>query len=298
MQRDPVVVVSTVVTPRFQSLSTELQGVVADEPVDLARAALVIAKLEYPDLDPGPSLARLNAIAHETAARVGKLGDAPAASRLAEISDQLFAKEGFAGNRAHYDDFRNSCLNVVLERRLGIPITLALVFIEVARRAGVEVHGVSFPGHFLLRAADDTGDPVILDPFDGGRPLDEAECRALLTRMSGDDARFSTDLLRPCTARQMLARMLNNLKRTYVELRSFPQAHAATDLILAVEPTLLSELRDRGLLAYHLDDYQSALRDLEDFVRLHAWTDEQNRSEREEIWNHVKNLRRRVAGFN
>jgi regulator of sirC expression with transglutaminase-like and TPR domain len=91
--------------------------------------------------------------------------------------------------------------------------------------------------------------------------------------------------------------MLNNLKRTYVEMRSFPQAYAATDMILAVDPTLLPELRDRGLLAYHLDDYPSALRDLEDYLRLNAWTDDQ-RKERGEIWNHIKNLRRRVAGLN
>jgi regulator of sirC expression with transglutaminase-like and TPR domain len=113
----------------------------------------------------------------------------------------------------------------------------------------------------------------------------------------GDESQYSSDLLRPCSARHMLARMLNNLKRTYVELRSFPQAYAATDMILAVDPTLLHELRDRGLLAYHLDHYASALRDLEDYVRLHAWTDE-TRKERDEIWNHIKNLRRRVAALN
>jgi len=286
-------------TVSFRAIAEELQAVVADEPVDLARAALVIAKLEYPDLDPAPSLTRLRRLGDRAADAVGGLRAAPMSSQLAAISDQLFAREGFAGNRAHYDDFRNSCLNVVLERRLGIPITLALVFMDVARRAGIDVQGVGFPGHFLLRGAEDAGDPpLILDPFDGGRLLDEAACRDLLARMAGDDTTFTTQLLRPCTPRQMLARMLNNLKRTYVELRSFPQAHAATDMILVVEPTLLSELRDRGLLAYHLDDYQSALRDLEDFVRLHAWTDDQNRSERKEIWTHVKNLRRRVAGLN
>ena len=95
----------------------------------------------------------------------------------------------------------------------------------------------------------------------------------------------------------MLARMLNNLKRTYVELRSFPQAYAATDMILAVDPSLLTELRDRGLLAYHLDDFTSALRDLEDYLKLNAWTDDE-RKERDELWNHIKNLRRRVAGLN
>lgn len=283
---------------KTESLAAELQGILADDPVDLARAALVIARLEYPDLNPRPSLDRLRALGDDAAIAVARLDDTSMSARLAAISWQLFTTEGFAGNRAHYDDFRNSYLNIVLERRLGIPISLALVFMDVARRAGIDVRGISFPGHFLLHGSDGGLRPLILDPFDGGRELDESECRRLLVRMMGEEAQYSPDLLRPCTPRQMLARMLNNLKRTYVELRSFPQARAATDLILAIDPTMLSELRDRGLLAYHLDDYQAALRDLEDFVRLHAWTDDQNREEREEIWNHVKNLRRRVAALN
>ena len=284
---------------RFADVAAEFQGVAAEEPLDLARAALVIAKLEYPDLNPAPSLDRLHDLGESARGAVTALAGAPMSVRLAAVADQLFQRDGFAGNRAHYDDVRNSLLNVVLERRLGIPITLALVFIEVAKRAGIDVQGVSFPGHFLLRGSDDgNGPPLILDPFDAGRPLTEPDLRGLLARMSGDEATYSPDLLRPCTPRQMLARILNNLKRTYVELRSFPQAYAATDLILAVDPTLLSELRDRGLLAYHLDNYQAALRDLEDFVKLHAWTDEANKEEREEIWNHIKNLRRRIAGFN
>ena len=151
------------------------------------------------------------------------LAGAPASMRLAAIAEHLFEGEGFAGNHAHYDDYRNSLLNVVLERRLGIPITLALVFIEVAKRAGVTAHGVSFPGHFLIRGNDDDADdrPLILDPFDAGRPLGESDLRALLARSAGEDATFTVDLLRPCSSRQLLARMLNNLKRTYVELRSF-----------------------------------------------------------------------------
>jgi len=284
---------------RFADVAAEFQGVAAEEPIDLARAALVIAKLEYPNLNPSASLTRLREIGERATEVVGPLEDAPLSVRLRALSEHVFQHEGFAGNRAHYDDFRNSFLNEVLDRRLGIPITLALVFLDVAKRTGVEAQGVSFPGHFLLRGMDDAGGPpLILDPFDAGRPLSEIDLRALLSRMTGDEATYSPELLRPCSPRQMLARMLNNLKRTYVELRSFPQAYAATDLILAVDPTLLSELRDRGLLAYHLDDYPSALRDLEDFVKLHAWTDEANKEEREDIWNHIKNLRRRVAGFN
>jgi regulator of sirC expression with transglutaminase-like and TPR domain len=287
------------VTGRTNALAAELQDLVAAEPVDLARAALVIARLEYPDLDPRPSLRRLDELGARAASAVAPLAAAPASMRLAAIADLLFRREAYTGNRAHYDDFRNSCLNSVLERRLGIPITLALVYLEVARRAGVEVHGVSFPGHFLLRGPDDEEDrPMVLDPFDAGRPLGETDLRALLVRMAGDEAPFTPDLLQPCTPRQLLARMLNNLKRTYVETRSFQQAHAATHLVTAVEPTLLSELRDRGLLAYHLNDYASALRDLEDFVKLHAWAENGDNEEREEIWNHVKNLRRRVAAFN
>jgi|SRR5580765_728701 len=291
-------------TQRYQTVASEFQVLAAEEPIDLARAALVVAKLEYPDLDPAPSMRALADLGSRIGTAVMPLAGAPASMRLAAVAEHLFEGEGFAGNRGHYDDYRNSLLNVVLERKLGIPITLALVFIEVAKRAGVTAHGVSFPGHFLVRGtpddieADADDRPLILDPFDGGRPLGESDLRALLARSAGEDATFSEDLLRPCSSRQLLARLLNNLKRTYVELRSFPQAYAATNLILAVDPTLLSELRDRGLLAYHLDDYASALRDLEDFVKLHAWTDESNKEERDEIWNHIKNLRRRVAGFN
>lgn len=284
----------------FSSITAELRAVVATEPIDLARAALVIAKLEYPRLDPAPSLARLRELGDQATHATKPLAGAPAREVLATISHELYEKAGFAGNRAHYDDFRNSLLNVVLERRLGIPITLALVFMEVARQANVDVQGVGFPGRFLLRVpeADSDQRPLILDPYDRGRELGELDCRALLSEMLGDESEYSSDLLRPCSPRQMLARMLNNLKRTYVEMRSFPQAYAATDMILAVDPTLLPELRDRGLLAYHLDDFPSALRDLEDYLRLNSWSEDSNRKEREEIWNHVRNLRRRVAGLN
>ena len=279
------------------ALAAELHAEVAHEPIDLARAALLIARLEYPDLDPAPSLKRLDELGARAADAVSPLKSAPMSVRLAAIAEQIYEHDGFAGNRAHYDDFRNSCLNVVLERRLGIPITLALVFMEVSRRAGIETQGVSFPGHFLVRGSDTGSAPLVLDPFDHGRPLGESDLRALLARMVDPDATYSSDLLKPCTPRQMLARMLNNLKRTYVELRSFQQAYAATDLILAVDPTLLMELRDRGLLAYHMNDYSSALRDLEQFVKLYAWT-ESDRHDRETLWTHVKNLRRRLATLN
>jgi regulator of sirC expression with transglutaminase-like and TPR domain len=235
----------------------------------------------------------LDSIGRRAAAALDGTAGASIRSRVARLNELLFADEGFAGNRAHYDDFRNSLLNVVLDRRLGIPITLALVYIEVARRAGMQVEGVAFPGHFLL-SVPTGGAGLILDPFAGGAELDETGCRSLLARAMGDDAAFDTDMLRPCSTRQLLLRMLNNLKRTYIELQSFPQAYRVTDLLIAADPSLISEVRDRGLLAYQLDDYPSALRDLEIYLRLSPREDD----DAEQIWDHVKTLRRRVASLN
>lgn len=285
--------------PRETPLASDLRAVLAADPVDLAQAALVIARLEYPALDPAESLRAIADLGERAVERLASLEGAPVRARIAALNRLIYDEEQFAGNRERYGDFRNSFLNVVLRRRLGIPISLALVYMEVARRAGLEVLGVSFPGHFLLRVPPDAGadTALILDPFNNGRELGEAECRGLLARHLDDDSAFTPALLHACTSRQMLTRMLNNLKRTYVELRSFPHARSVTDLLLTVDPTLVSEIRDRGLLAYHLDDFGCALRDLEDYVRLRNWSTDDH-DERDELWEHVKTLRRRVAGMN
>jgi regulator of sirC expression with transglutaminase-like and TPR domain len=279
------------------SLLSELHAQVAREPIDLARSALVIAKLEYPQLQAAPSLDVLDRLGDRARARLAPLAGAPIRTRLNALNALVYGEERFSGNRAHYDDFRNSLLNLVLERRVGIPISLALVYMEVARRAGLEAAGIAFPGHFLVKMGADADAPI-LDPFDGGAEMDEAGCRVLLARHVGEEIAFDPAMLEPCTSRQFLARMLNNLKRTYVEWRSFPQARWTTELLLVTDPTMLSELRDRGLLAYHLDDFPAALRDLEDYLRLNSWSENADREERNQIWEHVKNLRRRVAGLN
>ena len=281
------------------SLADELQQELAREPIDLARAALVIAKLEYPSLDPQPSLDELERLGERTAARMADTTGDEGRAGIRAVNAVLYDEAGFSGNRSHYDDFRNSCLNVVLERRLGIPITLAVVYIDVARRAGIAVSGIAFPGHFLMRTGSDgSGGDIVLDPFSRGVEMHEGDCRALLASRMGDDAAYDPELLQPCTSRQLIARMLNNLKRTYVEMRSFEQARRVTDLLLCTDATLLSEQRDRGLLSYQLDDYPAALRDLEDYLRLRLWNDPDDREERDQIWEHVKSLRRRIAGLN
>jgi regulator of sirC expression with transglutaminase-like and TPR domain len=225
-------------------------------------------------------------------------------ARISALNQFLFEDERFSGNDAQYDDPRNSLLNEVLDRRTGIPITLALVYMEVAARAGNEVDGINFPGHFLLRCRGRQGTrysgDLIIDAHHKGALLSEEMCRDLLVRNVGADVIWDSRLLAHATKLQILTRMLLNLKRAYVLLYSFPQARDVTELLLAVDPSAATELRDRGLLAYHLNDFPSALRDLEGYLQLSRGTelDDEEREEHARIWEHVKTLKRRVASFN
>ena len=269
----------------------------------LARATLLIARIEYPRLDPEPYISRLDAMGEAArraiARHIDVTGDTSALSGVRALNDYLFDELQFVGNRDNYEDPRNSCLNEVLDRRTGIPITLSVVYMEVARRAGLQVDGVNFPGHFLVRCPEHKGH-LIIDPFHAGALLSEHKCRLLLQKHVGNEVAFSKSLLAPATREQIVVRMLLNLKRIYVNMRSFPQARDVTELLLAITPSALSELRDRGLLAYHLNDVTSALRDLQTYLKLASMgeMDKDQREEHQQIWEHVKTLRRRVASLN
>ncbi|MGE3508497.1 MAG: SirB1 family protein [Vicinamibacterales bacterium] len=280
---------------------------------DLAVAALMIARLEYPHLEAGRYLDRLDELGHEASRRVASASrlpdDAPrfvdplTLAQVTALSDYLFLEERFVGNQRHYDDPRNSYLNEVLDRRTGIPISLALVYMEVARRAGLKIEGVNFPGHFLLRCPaprrtlDDGGD-LIIDAFHGGALLSDDACRELLERHAGDDRSYDIRRVSHATKTQILVRMLLNLKRTYVRMYSFPQARDVTELLLAINPSGLGELRDRGLLAYHMNDFHRALRDLQAYLELSPPAGPANKDEHAQIWEHVRTLKRRVASLN
>jgi regulator of sirC expression with transglutaminase-like and TPR domain len=284
----------------------------------LAPAALAIARVEYPALDPSPYLQHIDRLGEAAAARVGRCTAERTEERIAALSAYVYEELAFSGNRDRYEDPRNSFLNEVIDRRLGIPISLAVIYLELGRRAGVGLEGVNFPGHFLVRAPAVEGDDIIIDPFHAGALLSEIDCRHLLRQQIGEDAAFDPALLATATRQQIIVRMLVNLKRLYVRMRSFPQARFIADLLLAVDPSAIGELRDRGLLAYHMDDFASALRDLEQYLRMMpkpetespdareeatVFEDEQDghseeASESSQIWEHVKTLRRRVAGFN
>jgi len=271
----------------------------------LAPAALVIARVECPRLDPDPYIARLDAMG-DAARRVverhaASSGDYSAQCGVKALNEYLFEEMQFTGNRDQYEDPRNSCLNEVLERRTGIPLTLSIVYMEVARRAGLQVDGINFPGHFLVRCPQaHSGRQLVIDPFHSGALLSEHNCRLLLQKHVGTEVAFSRSLLAPATRNQILVRMLLNLKRIYVHMRSFPQARDVTELLLTLTPSALSELRDRGLLAYQLNDVTGALRDLQAYLRLSSMSevDKESRAEHQQIWEHVKTLRRRVAALN
>ena len=306
--------VPTSLQARLPRITEDLLRAINEPGQALVPAALAIAGVEYPALDSAPYVQRLERMGEAADGRMQRHSGAPRHVIIAALNAYLYEELGFSGNRERYDDPRNSFLNEVLDRRVGIPISLAIVYLEIGRRTGVRLEGVNFPGHFLVRAPGspaDADEELIIDPFHSGALLSEVDCRHLLRQHLGDEAAYDRSLLATATRQQIVVRMLVNLKRLYVRMNSFPQARAIADLLLAVDPSALAELRDRGMLAYHMEDFAAALKDLETYLRLMPRGEapdpdgaeqdhdgDQPAAESAQIWEHVKTLRRRVAGFN
>jgi regulator of sirC expression with transglutaminase-like and TPR domain len=181
-----------------------------DDEIDLAAAALLIAEVEYPGLDVAHYVSVLDNWGEAALAQKGTGSDA----ELAALNGYLFEELGFRGNDDDYYDPRNSFLNEVIDRRVGIPITLSIVFMEVGRRLGLELHGISFPGHFLVRLRTPVGDHVI-DPYHGGVRLETEELQSRLEQVLGQNAELGPEHLPIASKRQILTRMLNNLRGIY-----------------------------------------------------------------------------------
>ena len=232
------------------------------EPVPLDEAALALAEEEYPLLDPDEVLVRLDGLAERVRRR------APAgrsASALQALRGVLSEEEGLRGNESDYSDPRNSFLNDVLERRLGIPISLCVIYMEVARRIGLTLQGVGFPGHFLAKYVAPSGVEVFIDAFNGGEMLSADECVARYrARTGGRD--LDRRHLAAVPTRQILARMLHNLKRTCLERKDDVRAFWVLDRILMLAPGQLEALRDRGLVCARLGVAAAAERDLEVYL--------------------------------
>lgn len=232
--------------------------------LDLAEASLVIAQEEYPFLNVRSYLDRLEALG----ARVKEAcrDRSNPSQAIGALNAVLFTEEGFAGNEEQYYDPRNSFLNEVLDRKTGIPITMSIVYMEVARRAEMPVVGVGLPGHFIVRylAGTNPGDPMLfIDPFHKGALLTPAECEDRVRRIYGGKAAFQRDALQPVTGFAVLSRLLYNLKNIYVESKSYAKAHIVIDRLSRLNPVAWDEVRDRGIVAYRMKQYKPALRDLE-----------------------------------
>ena len=247
-----------------------------DREIDLARAALVMGAFEYPDLAVAPYLKRLDDLA--AAARPAlSTADLPALA----LANYLFKRLGFTGNQEDYLDPRNSFLNQVLDRRLGIPITLSLLYIEVARRIGIDAEGVGLPGHFIVRARleaeyapasdDETDDPdavIYLDPFHGGALMDEADCAERVWAITGGRLPFNQAFLSPVGARYILNRMLNNLKNAYAGRQDLERALRVVERLLVLNPNDPEETRNLGLLHAGLGHTRQALTALMRYLEL------------------------------
>jgi regulator of sirC expression with transglutaminase-like and TPR domain len=232
----------------------------ADDRVELARAALLVAQEEYPQLPVEPYLARLDQLAEMARDRLAD-ESAPLVV-LQELLHTLFNRAGLRGNREAYYDPRNSFLNDVLDRGLGIPLTLGIVTLEVGWRLGLPLAGVNFPGHFLVRFEGEEL-RLLIDPFDGGRTRFEDEAQSLLDRAYGGMVRVRPEFLRTAGRRDMLVRLLTNLKGIYLNVRDSARALAVVERILVIHPTAQSEIRDRGTLLARLGRTEEALEQLE-----------------------------------
>jgi regulator of sirC expression with transglutaminase-like and TPR domain len=243
-----------------------------DDDIDVALGAALIARDVYANLDVGATLARFDVLAEPLQGR--SLAARPLYEQAIDLGHYLYEVAGFRGNEANYYDPKNSLLPDVLDRRLGIPITLALVYCEVARRCGVVARGVSFPGHFLVRIEGKKAlePPLFVDPFFGGRLLDDAALERVLRRATGPNESVKEEHLAPATPRSILVRMLINLKWIYMTRGDLARAHLALDRIVTLTPDAPAALRERGLLAARLGAVEAARADLTRLLEIHPDT--------------------------
>ena len=232
-----------------------------DEEIDLARAALLIAATEYPALNVERELFRIDALAEGVAHR---LDDDSPLYQLNTLSEYMFDELKFAGNHTNYYDPRNSFLNDVMERRLGIPITLSLLYIEVGKRLGIPLLGIGMPAHFIVRHRDDPD--VFVDPFHGGILLSEDECAQRLKQATQGALAWEAQFLEPVSCHAFIARMLRNLKVVYLQRRNYERVLSTIDRLIALQPQEAVEFRDRGVVNYRLGNYADALEDLRLYV--------------------------------
>jgi len=262
----------------------------APDGFDLVEACLWVAAEEYPDLSVENELQRVRLIAGEGARRVYDLANPFA--RLDGLRTYFFDELGFRGNADDYNAPDNCHLNQVLDRRLGIPLSLSILFMEVANAAGFESRGVSLPGHFIVRV-EWMERTLLVDVYNRGEVISEEDCRQLVSRTTGRPSLFRRSVLNGTDERLMLRRLLMNLKHVYVESEDYPRALSSVERLLMLTPDDPAEIRDRGFLQAHMGRAGAAIVDLESYLRCYP-----DAPDTESVRGRVAWLRRRLSESN
>jgi regulator of sirC expression with transglutaminase-like and TPR domain len=277
-----------------ETKSERLRQIVSgpDEDISLAEAALLIAGHEYPDLPVSAYLSRLDELAHGLRMRIGE--DATDLERIAELNQFLFGDLGFRPNSEDYYDPRNSFLNEVLERRTGIPLTLSVIYMELGRKIGLPLKGVSYPGHFLVKCAVPEG-ALVLDPYSGGISLGLQDLQKRLREVRGGEVSRAivAELLVSASNKEIIVRLLRNLKAIYLRGHDLDKALPIMDWIIATMPEQTPELRDRGMIYQELECPRAALADFEEYLKRSASCEDAD-----EIRRRIIDLRRDAARLN
>ena len=258
-----------------------------EDEIDLGRAALAIATQEYPDLKIDDCLSQLDALGQAVELR---MGDEKNPYRIiAALNTVLFKELGFQGNRSEYYDPKNSFLNDVITHKKGIPISLSVIYMEVARRVGLSLAGVGFPGHFLVKYED--GDvEILIDVFNEGEIRSREDLDRMLQQIYRGQVSYQDGFVAALGKRDILRRMLNNLKWIYLERGEPLKSLTVLDQLVILDPRSASEIRDRGLLYITLERYAQALEDLESYLRLAPGADDL-----EMVKAHIESVRQRYV---
>ena len=273
-----------------QQFTTAIQ--LEDSSIELDRVALLIAAEEYPSLDVEEYLSLLDELAANSRRRMtaDELNDPLLSAEILAL--HLFGEGRFAGNSKDYYDARNSFLNDVIDRGRGIPIALSVVFIEVARRLGIQLYGVGLPGHFLIKYTD-TVNEIFFDPFNGGKILMEDDCRQKVEEMYQGRVPFHASFLKAFTKKQILSRMLQNLKGVYFNIGELNKALEAIERLLLLNPDSMEEIRDRGLVNFAMKKYAISRPDLEAYLQALP-----NAQDQEQVRKALNELRQKQAQLN
>lgn len=274
-----------------ERLSEIVKG--SEQEMNLAEAALLIARDEYPALDVEAYLRQIDELATGVQQRLP--AQAGLEDTLVALNQFLFVEQGFSGDMDDYDDPRNSFLNEVLDRKRGIPITLSILYMEVGRRLGLPLKGVSFPGHFLVKFSTREGE-VVLDPFSGGCLMSKEDLEQMLEDTFGAaEAAYAPleRLLISANKKEILVRMLRNLKGAYLRRERHDKALTVVNQILLIQPDQPDEVRDRGRIYEHLECYRAALENYQSYLAQRPGA-----GDAPDVHKRIAELQQIVANFN